>query len=173
MTGNKSLRLMMLAGALLLMVLLAWVPATASADAPKRADVQTQLEDLQSVEKPDADTRQRIADLKDTLTVLDDLAEATSSLNSLKSEVKEAPAELAKAQAELARLPQDYTPPSIASLEDESVEALDKRMTSILDSLQKLQDKLADTNRRLINAQSLPERSRSTLADAQQQVQRL
>ena len=173
MTGNKSLRLMMLAGALLLMVLLAWVPATASADAPKRADVQTQLEDLQSVEKPDADTRQRIADLKDTLTVLDDLAEATSSLNSLKSEVKEAPAELAKAQAELARLPQDYTPPSIASLEDESVEALDKRMTSILDSLQNLQDKLADTNRRLINAQSLPERSRSTLADAQQQVQRL
>jgi len=172
-TGNKSLRLMMLAGALLLMVLLAWVPATASADAPKRADVQTQLEDLQSVEKPDADTRQRIADLKDTLTVLDDLAEATSSLNSLKSEVKEAPAELAKAQAELARLPQDYTPPSIASLEDESVEALDKRMTSILDSLQNLQDKLADTNRRLINAQSLPERSRSTLADAQQQVQRL
>ncbi|WP_342357216.1 mechanosensitive channel MscK [Cobetia amphilecti] len=171
MTGNKSLRLMMLAGALLL--LLAWVPATASADAPKRADVQTQLEDLQSVEKPDADTRQRIADLKDTLTVLDDLAEATSSLNSLKSEVKEAPAELAKAQAELARLPQDYTPPSIASLEDESVEALDKRMTSILDSLQNLQDKLADTNRRLINAQSLPERSRSTLADAQQQVQRL
>jgi|TARA_B100000929_G_scaffold71876_1_gene55117 potassium efflux system protein len=164
---------MMLAGALLLMVLLAWVPATASADAPKRADVQTQLEDLQSVEKPDADTRQRIADLKDTLTVLDDLAEATSSLNSLKSEVKEAPAELAKAQAELARLPQDYTPPSIASLEDESVEALDKRMTSILDSLQNLQDKLADTNRRLINAQSLPERSRSTLADAQQQVQRL
>ncbi|AVV35608.1 MAG: mechanosensitive channel MscK [Cobetia sp.] len=163
----------MLAGALLLMVLLAWVPATASADAPKRADVQTQLEDLQSVEKPDADTRQRIADLKDTLTVLDDLAEATSSLNSLKSEVKEAPAELAKAQAELARLPQDYTPPSIASLEDESVEALDKRMTSILDSLQNLQDKLADTNRRLINAQSLPERSRSTLADAQQQVQRL
>ncbi|MEO1872127.1 MAG: mechanosensitive channel MscK, partial [Cobetia sp.] len=140
---------------------------------PKRADVQTQLEDLQSVEKPDADTRQRIADLKDTLTVLDDLAEATSSLNSLKSEVKEAPAELAKAQAELARLPQDYTPPSIASLEDESVEALDKRMTSILDSLQNLQDKLADTNRRLINAQSLPERSRSTLADAQQQVQRL
>ncbi|MCK8066354.1 mechanosensitive channel MscK [Cobetia sp. 1CM21F] len=173
MTGNKSLRLMMLAGALLLMVLLAWVPATASADAPKRADVQTQLEDLQSVEKPDADTRQRIADLKDTLTVLDDLAEATSSLNSLKSEVKEAPAELAKAQTELARLPQDYTPPSIASLEDESVEALDKRMTSILDSLQNLQDKLADTNRRLINAQSLPERSRSTLADAQQQVQRL
>ncbi|MEP4558552.1 mechanosensitive channel MscK [Cobetia amphilecti] len=173
MTGNKSLRLMMLAGALLLMVLLAWVPATASADAPKRADVQTQLEDLQSVEKPDADTRQRIADLKDTLTVLDDLAEATSSLNSLKSEVKEAPAELAKAQAELARLPQDYTPPSIASLEDESVEELDKRMTSILDSLQNLQDKLADTNRRLINAQSLPERSRSTLADAQQQVQRL
>ncbi|MDI5884179.1 mechanosensitive channel MscK [Cobetia amphilecti] len=173
MTGNKSLRLMMLAGALLLMVLLAWVPATASADAPKRADVQTQLEDLQSVEKPDADTRQRIADLKDTLTVLDDLAEATSSLNSLKSEVKEAPAELAKAQAELARLPQDYTPPSIASLEDESVEVLDKRMTSILDSLQNLQDKLADTNRRLINAQSLPERSRSTLADAQQQVQRL
>ncbi|WP_240548622.1 mechanosensitive channel MscK [Cobetia sp. 4B] len=173
MTGNKSLRLMMLAGALLLMVLLAWVPATASADAPKRADVQTQLEDLQSVEKPDADTRQRVADLKDTLTVLDDLAEATSSLNSLKSEVKEAPAELAKAQAELARLPQDYTPPSIASLEDESVEALDKRMTSILDSLQNLQDKLADTNRRLINAQSLPERSRSTLADAQQQVQRL
>lgn len=173
MTGNKSLRLMMLAGALLLMVLLAWVPATASADAPKRADVQTQLEDLQSVEKPDADTRQRIADLKDTLTVLDDLAEATSSLNSLKSEVKEAPAELAKSQAELARLPQDYTPPSIASLEDESVEALDKRMTSILDSLQNLQDKLADTNRRLINAQSLPERSRSTLADAQQQVQRL
>ena len=173
MTGNKSLRLMILAGALLLMVLLAWVPATASADAPKRADVQTQLEDLQSVEKPDADTRQRIADLKDTLTVLDDLAEATSSLNSLKSEVKEAPAELAKAQAELARLPQDYTPPSIASLEDESVEALDKRMTSILDSLQNLQDKLADTNRRLINAQSLPERSRSTLADAQQQVQRL
>jgi len=172
-TGNKSLRLMMLAGALLLMVLLAWVPATASADAPKRADVQTQLEDLQSVEKPDADTRQRIADLKDTLTVLDDLAEATSSLNSLKSEVKEAPAELAKAQAELARLPQDYTPPSIASLEDESVEELDKRMTSILDSLQNLQDKLADTNRRLINAQSLPERSRSTLADAQQQVQRL
>jgi len=172
-TGNKSLRLMMLAGALLLMVLLAWVPATASADAPKRADVQTQLEDLQSVEKPDADTRQRIADLKDTLTVLDDLAEATSSLNSLKSEVKEAPAELAKAQAELARLPQDYTPPSIASLEGESVEALDKRMTSILDSLQNLQDKLADTNRRLINAQSLPERSRSTLADAQQQVQRL
>jgi len=164
---------MMLAGALLLMVLLAWVPATASADAPKRADVQTQLEDLQSVEKPDADTRQRIADLKDTLTVLDDLAEATSSLNSLKSEVKEAPAELAKAQAELARLPQDYTPPSIASLEDESVEELDKRMTSILDSLQNLQDKLADTNRRLINAQSLPERSRSTLADAQQQVQRL
>nr|WP_282460260.1 mechanosensitive channel MscK [Cobetia sp. 1CM21F] len=163
----------MLAGALLLMVLLAWVPATASADAPKRADVQTQLEDLQSVEKPDADTRQRIADLKDTLTVLDDLAEATSSLNSLKSEVKEAPAELAKAQTELARLPQDYTPPSIASLEDESVEALDKRMTSILDSLQNLQDKLADTNRRLINAQSLPERSRSTLADAQQQVQRL
>ncbi|MBR9755244.1 mechanosensitive channel MscK [Cobetia sp. 4B] len=163
----------MLAGALLLMVLLAWVPATASADAPKRADVQTQLEDLQSVEKPDADTRQRVADLKDTLTVLDDLAEATSSLNSLKSEVKEAPAELAKAQAELARLPQDYTPPSIASLEDESVEALDKRMTSILDSLQNLQDKLADTNRRLINAQSLPERSRSTLADAQQQVQRL
>ncbi|XKE43662.1 mechanosensitive channel MscK [Cobetia sp. UIB-001] len=163
----------MLAGALLLMVLLAWVPATASADAPKRADVQTQLEDLQSVEKPDADTRQRIADLKDALTVLDDLAEATSSLNSLKSEVKEAPAELAKAQAELARLPQDYTPPSIASLEDESVEALDKRMTSILDSLQNLQDKLADTNRRLINAQSLPERSRSTLADAQQQVQRL
>nr|WP_284892709.1 mechanosensitive channel MscK [Cobetia amphilecti] len=173
MTGNKSLRLMMLAGALLLMVLLAWVPATASADAPKRADVQTQLEDLQSVEKPDADTLQRIADLKDTLTVLDDLAEATSSLNSLKSEVKEAPAELAKAQAELARLPQDYTPPSTASLEDESVEALDKRMTSILDSLQNLQDKLADTNRRLINAQSLPERSRSTLADAQQQVQRL
>ncbi|WP_432704848.1 mechanosensitive channel MscK [Cobetia amphilecti] len=164
---------MMLAGALLLMVLLAWVPATASADAPKRADVQTQLEDLQSVEKPDADTLQRIADLKDTLTVLDDLAEATSSLNSLKSEVKEAPAELAKAQAELARLPQDYTPPSTASLEDESVEALDKRMTSILDSLQNLQDKLADTNRRLINAQSLPERSRSTLADAQQQVQRL
>ncbi|WP_405278219.1 mechanosensitive channel MscK [Cobetia sp. Ld8] len=163
----------MLAGALLLMVLLAWVPATASADAPKRADVQTQLEDLQSVEKPDADTRQRVADLKDTLTVLDDLAEATSSLNSLKSEVKEAPAELAKAQAELARLPQDYTPPSIASLAGESVEALDKRMTSILDSLQNLQDKLADTNRRLINAQSLPERSRSTLADAQQQVQRL
>ena len=173
MTGNKSLRLMMLAGALLLMVLLAWVPATASADAPKRADVQTQLEDLQSVEKPDADTRQRIADLKDTLTVLDDLAEASSSLSSLKNEVKEAPAELAKAQAELARLPQDYTPPSIASLEGESVEALDKRMTSILDSLQNLQDKLADTNRRLINAQSLPERSRSTLADAQQQVQRL
>lgn len=173
MTGNKSLRLMMLAGALLLAVLLAWVPATASADAPERADVQTQLEDLQSVEKPDGDTRQRIAELKDTLTVLDDLAEATSSLSSLKSEVKEAPAELAKAQAELARLPQDYTPSDIASLESASVDTLDKRMTSVLDTLQDLQDKLADTNRRLINAQSLPERSRSTLADAQQQVQRL
>ncbi|MHC9038262.1 hypothetical protein ACYTTR_21280, partial [Cobetia marina] len=87
---------------------------------------------------------------------------------------KTAPGDLAEAQAALASLPRDSTSQlDEASLAEESVEALDARMTRILDELQSLQDKLASTNRRLINAQSLPERSRSTLADAQQQVQRL
>lgn len=158
---------------MMLVVLLCALPGMAQA-VVERSDVQGQLEDLQSVEKPDAETRQRIADLKETLTVLDDLGEANSNLKDIKAEVKTAPGDLAEAQAALASLPRDSTSQlDEASLAEESVEALDARMTRILDELQSLQDKLASTNRRLINAQSLPERSRSTLADAQQQVQRL
>lgn len=171
--GNNPLRLSALAGVLLLMVI-GSMPPLASADAPKHDAVQSQLEDLQSVQSPDADTRQRIADLKETLNVLDDLTEATSNLKSLQDELKSAPSDLVAGQAELVSLPSDDTGTLDTDvLQQESVEALDKRMSNTLSTLQDLQDKLATANRLLINAQSLPERSRSTLADAQQQVQRL
>ncbi|WP_106478585.1 mechanosensitive channel MscK [Phytohalomonas tamaricis] len=141
----------------------------AADDLPSAADVKQRLDQLQSIQSPDADTRSTIETLNATLELLQQYNEAQADLQAFERQAQEAPNLRQRYERELRQLDEHDTL-STDALDQMSLDTLEERMAATLDLLKKQQDALAETNRQLINAQTLPERAQASIQDALTQI---
>lgn len=152
--------------------LLLWTlaPAWAQDALPEREAVSQRLETLTAVEQPDAGQQEEIETLRATLDALEKLESIEKQRAELEQRLEQAPEEMRRLDRAL-RETADSETPSAASLEDVAQSELEERVAATLDELQSLQDRLAETNARLIAAQTLPERAQAAITEALQRIE--
>lgn len=151
---------------LLLLPMLAWAQAASAQESPPaREAIAQRLETLTAVEQPDAGQQEEIATLRATLETLDELAAVEAQRAELEQRFERAPQEMQRLERSL-REAAGSAVPSAAALEEIAPEKLEQRVADALDELQALQDRLAETNSRLIAAQTLPERAQAAIGEA-------
>lgn len=139
---------------------------------PKREAVTQRLETLTAGNQSGASQSEEIETLHATLGMLDEIAALEARRDELEQRLERAPKEmrrLERARREIA----DSTTPSAASLDTVSRSELEARIGGALDELQTLRDRLAETNARLIAAQTLPERAQMEITEALTRIEEL
>ncbi len=146
----------------------------ADAPLPTRQTVATRLQALEKQDTLSETEQARRNALRDTLKFLDEADANREKLQQIQRAQREAPAQLEAVRAELA----DFQPydASTNALQDLEIRTLVGRLTGSLDRLEALQESLASISSELINFQTLPEQTQTTLRQAlqrQDQIRRL
>ncbi|SDK83266.1 potassium efflux system protein [Modicisalibacter muralis] len=158
---------------LLLLSANGWAQQSPSqASLPTREAVAQRLESLTAQDQPGASQSEEIETLRATLETLDEIAALEASRDELEQRLKRAPEEIRRLDRALREIA-DSTTPSAASLEAVSQSELETRIADTLDELQALRDRLAETNARLIAAQTLPERAQTAITEALSRIEEL
>ncbi|KXS37016.1 MAG: potassium efflux system protein KefA [Halomonadaceae bacterium T82-2] len=139
---------------------------------PERGTVEQQLQTLEAVDKPDSGQQSTMEVLRSVLTTLDKIKSVEKERNALEKRLEQAPDEIARLERE-ARDSERQALPSTTQLESLSREKLEEDVAQTLDELQTLQNRLADTNARLIATQTLPERAQTTISEALDKIEKL
>ncbi|MCM2972783.1 mechanosensitive channel MscK [Larsenimonas suaedae] len=143
--------------------------AEAAQALPERSTVEQQLEKLTDKASPTADERERIEQLQATRDDLLALSDIKDQFNQIERRVTTAAEREQRYRRALDSLgANDVDRDGLAS---RSLDELAQRAEKAVDELKSHQSTLADINRALINAQTLPERAQSTISQAQAELQ--
>jgi len=157
-----------------LLTVLCGLSTAATAAEPSLPQRQVITERLNALDKQDtlSETEQsRRNALRDTLKFLDEIDANRSRLQQVQRAQREAPAQLEAARQELAAfVPYDAADEDLSGTD---IRTLVTRLTGSLDQLENLQETLAQTSSELINYQTLPEQTQTTLRQALQRQEQI
>ena len=148
-------------------------PSNASSrELPSREEIESRLETRQPSEGETVGegTQRDIDALTAALEASQRLASVREALSRLESRVQQAPEALERLQRDLQRLEQTDRKATLEALEGLSLEALEARQQKAEDALSSVQGRLAEVSTRLLNSQTLPERSQKAIGEAMQRV---
>ena len=134
------------------------------ASLPQREEISQRLKPLTQEEKPGAAQEKEIEELRAALANLESLETLKQQRAELEKRFQQAPEEIRRLDNEL-REARRRAEPDKEDIGGLSSAELDTRISETLDSLRKQQDRLADTNARLVAAQTLPERVQTAISD--------
>ncbi|QIG07097.1 mechanosensitive channel MscK [Proteus sp. ZN5] len=153
------------------------VLAAAPSNLPTQESIQNQLNLLNKRSELSAEDKLTIADFEQSLLLLDNIQQLEKKLASYDKTVEQLPEKLRNAQYQLNQLKQkvankeaeDYQ----KSLEVLPLATLESQLETVLQSLQKAQDDLANYSNELIVLQTQPERAQSVLFNNSERLQQI
>ncbi|TDX28431.1 potassium efflux system protein [Modicisalibacter xianhensis] len=157
---------------LLVVAMMIVMQAMAQEALPGKEVLSQRLETLTSIEQPDASQKDEIDTLRATLESMEKRASVETQRSDLEKRLEQAPEEMQR----LERQSRQYVEsdiPSAATLEKISQDELEERVNQALEELKSLQDRLAATNSRLIEAQTLPERAQADITESLKRIEEL
>lgn len=158
---------------LCLLLLPIW-SAPAQADAPTRAQVQRQLDELAKLETPTAQQQNDQKFLNDTLATLDAIDKAKAKAKSSAQDARSMQSDLRDVMADIDGLSKSKDKDQLRkAYEDFSVNRLDQLQAETLGDLQSLQEQLGTINSKLTNLQTLPERAQTSMSKDYQRSQEI
>lgn len=148
--------------------------STSAADAPTRADVQSQINALNKQKTLSAQDKLSLADLNQTLDTLNKIDQVKDDTASLRQQVSQAPEKMRKATEDLSALNTNTSDEDAAkALNNLSLRQLETKIGTLLDDLQNAQNQLSSINSQLVSLQTQPERVQNLLFNASQQLQQI
>ncbi|NBM54048.1 mechanosensitive channel MscK [Proteus sp. G2669] len=153
------------------------VLAAVSSNLPTQENIQNQLSLLNKRSELSAEDKLTIADLEQSLLLLDNIQQLEKKSVNYDKTVEQLPEKLRSTQYQLNQLKQkvankeadDYQ----KSLEALPLATLESQLESVLQSLQKSQDDLANYSNELIVLQTQPERAQSVLFNNSDRLQQI
>lgn len=153
------------------------VLAAVPSNLPTQESIQNQLNLLNKRSELSAEDKLTIADLEQSLLLLDDIQQLEKKSTSYNKTVDQLPEKLRSTQYQLDQLKQkvankegdDYK----KSLEALPLATLESQLETVLQSLQKSQDDLANYSNELIVLQTQPERAQSVLFSNSERLQQI
>lgn len=153
------------------------VLAAVSSNLPTQENIQNQLNLLNKRSELSAEDKLAIADLEQSLLLLDNIQQLEKKSVNYDKTVEQLPEKLRSTQYQLNQLKQkvankeadDYQ----KSLEALPLATLESQLESVLQSLQKSQDDLANYSNELIVLQTQPERAQSVLFNNSDRLQQI
>lgn len=153
------------------------VLAATPSNLPTQESIQNQLNLLNKRSELSAEDKLTIADFEQSLLLLDNIQQLEKKLASYDKNVEQLPEKLRNAQYQLNQLKQkvankeaeDYQ----KSLEALPLATLESQLETVLQSLQKAQDDLANYSNELIVLQTQPERAQSVLFNNSERLQQI
>ncbi|WP_311750371.1 mechanosensitive channel MscK [Proteus columbae] len=153
------------------------VLAAVPSNLPTQESIQNQLNLLNKRSELSAEDKLTIADLEQSLLLLDDIQQLEKKSTSYNKTVDQLPEKLRSTQYQLDQLKQkvankegdDYK----KSLEALPLATLEYQLETVLQSLQKSQDDLANYSNELIVLQTQPERAQSVLFSNSERLQQI
>ncbi|WP_417339046.1 mechanosensitive channel MscK [Halomonas kashgarensis] len=139
---------------------------------PEQEEIQQRLAQYEATEGEAAPTEEAEA-LQAALDAYERLEAVTSRLRTLEQRVQQAPDELLRLERELRAEEESTESLSVASLGELALDELEGRQKEALRELEQLQDRVAEINAQLLEAQTLPERAQQAIGDALQRADRL
>lgn len=153
------------------------VLAAAPSNLPTQESIQNQLNLLNKRSELSAEDKLTIADLEQSLLLLDDIQQLEKKSTSYNKTVDQLPEKLRSTQYQLDQLKQKATNKEDddykKSLEALPLATLESQLETVLQSLQKSQDDLANYSNELIVLQTQPERAQSVLFSNSERLQQI
>ncbi|NBM49047.1 MULTISPECIES: mechanosensitive channel MscK [Proteus] len=153
------------------------VLAAVPSNLPTQESIQNQLNLLNKRSELSAEDKLTIADLEQSLLLLDNIQQLEKKLASYDKTVEQLPEKLRNAQYQLNQLKQKVANKEVGdyqkSLEALPLATLESQLETVLQSLQKAQDDLANYSNELIVLQTQPERAQSVLFNNSERLQQI
>ncbi|WP_228407277.1 mechanosensitive channel MscK [Proteus faecis] len=153
------------------------VLAAVPSNLPTQESIQNQLNLLNKRSELSAEDKLTIADLEQSLLLLDNIQQLEKKLASYDKTVEQLPEKLRNAQYQLNQLKQKVANKEAGdyqkSLEALPLATLESQLETVLQSLQKAQDDLANYSNELIVLQTQPERAQSVLFNNSERLQQI
>lgn len=153
------------------------VLAAVPSNLPTQESIQNQLNLLNKRSELSAEDKLTIADLEQSLLLLDNIQQLEKKLASYDKTVEQLPEKLRNAQYQLNQLKQKVANKEVGdyqkSLEALPLATLESQLETVLQSLQKAQDDLANYSNKLIVLQTQPERAQSVLFNNSERLQQI
>lgn len=153
------------------------VLAAVSSNLPTQESIQNQLNLLNKRSELSAEDKLTIADLEQSLLLLDDIQQLEKKSTSYNKTVDQLPEKLRSTQYQLDQLKQKVANKEgdnyKKSLEALPLATLESQLETVLQSLQKSQDDLANYSNELIVLQTQPERAQSVLFSNSERLQQI
>lgn len=153
------------------------VLAAVPSNLPTQESIQSQLNLLNKRSELSAEDKLTIADLEQSLLLLDNIQQLEKKLTSYDKTVEQLPEKLSNAQYQLNQLKQKVANKEAGdyqkSLETLPLATLESQLETVLQSLQKAQDDLANYSNELIVLQTQPERAQAVLFNNSERLQQI
>lgn len=153
------------------------VLAAVPSNLPTQESIQNQLNLLNKRSELSAEDKLTIADLEQSLLLLDNIQQLEKKLAGYDKTVEQLPEKLHNAQYQLNQLKQKVANKEAGdyqkSLEALPLATLESQLETVLQSLQKAQDDLANYSNELIVLQTQPERAQSVLFNNSERLQQI
>lgn len=153
------------------------VLAAVPSNLPTQESIQNQLNLLNKRSELSAEDKLTIADLEQSLLLLDNIQQLEKKLAGYDKTVEQLPEKLRNAQYQLNQLKQKVANKEAGdyqkSLEALPLATLESQLETVLQSLQKAQDDLANYSNELIVLQTQPERAQSVLFNNSERLQQI
>ncbi|XTD83450.1 hypothetical protein AB8849_14790 [Proteus vulgaris] len=144
---------------------------------PTQENIQNQLNLLNKRSELSAEDKLTIADLEQSLLLLDNIQQLEKKSVNYNKTVEQLPEKLRSTQYQLNQLKQKVANKEVddyqKSLETLPLATLESQLESVLQSLQKSQDDLANYSNELIVLQTQPERAQSILFNNSERLQQI
>ncbi|MCT6517906.1 mechanosensitive channel MscK [Proteus vulgaris] len=151
--------------------------AAAPSNLPTQDSIQNQLNLLNKRSELSAEDKLTIADLEQSLLLLDNIQQLEKKSVNYDKTVEQLPEKLRNAQYQLNQLKQRVANKEVEdyqkSLEALPLTTLESQLETVLQSLQKAQDDLANYSNELIVLQTQPERAQSVLFNNSERLQQI
>ncbi|GAB2794456.1 mechanosensitive channel MscK [Halomonas shantousis] len=142
-----------------------------AAELPSEEALQQRLEQLQGIEQPSDAQTQALESTRSARDALKQLTAIENEFEALEDKVERAPQETQHLARELEDLNETSEIPSAEDLDDMSLDAIEQQTRSSLETLDDLQNQLADVKAQLISAQTLPERAQAAISEAMKRAE--
>lgn len=153
------------------------VLAAVPTNLPTQENIQNQLNLLNKRSELSAEDKLTIADLEQSLLLLDNIQQLEKKSVNYNKTVEQLPEKLRSTQYQLNQLKQKVANKEVddyqKSLETLPLATLESQLESVLQSLQKSQDDLANYSNELIVLQTQPERAQSILFNNSERLQQI
>ena len=148
-------------------------PLLQAAEPPKRADIQSSLDNLADRKLPEAEQLAVKQTLEKTLALLDEKADSEQRLADLEKQLQQAPRQIGEAQRDYERL-KNSTPTQVNLRYGKSaLPQLEQLLADRNAQLNEWQKQIIDANSLVITAQTRPERAQAEISGNQTRSQEI